>query len=193
MQVTFSLIPKPTAARRLPNARQALEMPDRFQIRFGGSNPQIEQMLCRAARNGDLEALNKYLGRLRQEPDLFDINGYGLTGFNALQEAASNGQVEATKLLLAAGANKDCPSRTSGRSALMISLQQEQPETANLLLDARANTEYVTKSGESVLGLAADVLKSILERKNLGQNNATDERMLTVTKRILLPFLEKTT
>lgn len=115
-------------------------------------------MLCLAIRHKHLDAIN-YLIELGA-----DINAISEDRHNSpLMDAASNGFLEAIKLLVSEGADLECLSK-NGQTALVLAVGNGDEEVSNYLLSVGADYEIKDSLGMSAKGYASLFKKnSILE------------------------------
>jgi ankyrin repeat protein len=84
-----------------------------------------------------------------------DVNGAQGDGMTALHWAASNGDVETARMLIAAGANLRAMTRINGYTPLFFASREGNAAIVGALLDAGANPKAVSTTGSTPLMLAA--------------------------------------
>lgn len=126
------------------------------------SEGNIQTPLMNAAYEGDTAAMKRLL---EQGVNADQTNNLGLT---ALYYAAGatrtstkpGGSVGAIRVLLDKGAKVNARSRINGFNALMAAVENENVDSAALLLKYKADANAVTKDGRCALGIAAGSLDS---------------------------------
>jgi ankyrin repeat protein len=103
--------------------------------------------VSRAAAANDPMAVRQLLGD--QSPN--QVDDQGRTG---LQNAAINGNLQITAILIKAGANLDARDRL-GNTALHLAADRNQPEVAQLLIDVGAALDIDNRAGMTPLMVAA--------------------------------------
>ncbi len=112
--------------------------------------PITPDVLCYAARVGDIPAIERYIARG------VDVNARANEGLTALIEASLEGKKDVVALLLKTGA--DINTRTDyGLTALMAASRNGHSDLVKLLLAKRANVNIKNKYGDSALSIASEM------------------------------------
>jgi ankyrin repeat protein len=116
-----------------------------------------------AADKGDVGVMNMLLSH----PDI-NVNKSGMGGYTAIMVSSMKGHTEVTKMLLAAGADKDQPN-ADGCTSIFLATLEGHAGVMRVLLDAGAEIDKEFKDGTTPLFLAAmkghvSVAKVLLEK-----------------------------
>jgi ankyrin repeat protein len=123
-----------------------------MNVRFGVSSNTILHL---AAKFGDDKDIAKILEQLSQDQE---VNAINADYFSPLHFAAINGHLKATKLLIAAGANKNAAASERKRSWTPIhyAAQFNHVEVVKFLIESGVNKEVKTGFGLTPLVVAAE-------------------------------------
>eukprot|EP00439_Symbiodinium_sp_Y106_P073987 s114_g14.t1 len=100
-----------------------------------------------------VEALREFCGKQQRPYAIRIFWEYPFRGMTALMIASASVHVEVARLLLEAGADKDC--RDHSMTALMLASRRGHLEVARLLLDAGADKDCCDLNGMTALMLAS--------------------------------------
>ena len=125
---------------------------------------------------------------------LINVNySVGHTNYTPLNDATSNGNIDAIKMLLAAGANPNLKKKWSPIEVWALKLPNRRIDIAKLLLDAGADPNVQSKSGNTVLmdliigpaeRLDKETVLLLLEKgADLFIKNANGETALSLAKK----------
>ena len=114
---------------------------------FSESSAEQVEHLCQAAAGNDIPTLEKLLQR-PQDPNLQHH------GSSPLSLAVSRGSLEAVRLLLEAGADKDSASG-GGITAMHLASWHGHVEIVRLLLEAKADRDRADHMGETPMSVAS--------------------------------------
>lgn len=121
----------------------------RFLVAAGTLYVGLQTPIAMAARSSlHIAVMRGNLKRIDRLIDKgYDVNGRDGAGEYPLHFGIYNGNVEAVRKLLAAGALVDVPDRRSGVSALTIAAYQGDAPMVSLLLEHGANIDFVQATG----------------------------------------------
>jgi ankyrin repeat protein len=124
--------------------------------------PAVVSAFMDAVQRDDAAAVE---GALNREPRLIDVTANG--GWAPLHIAAQVGAQKTTRLLLAAGANREA--RFQGKSPLGVAIEGRKVAVAKLLVDGKARVDDVDGQGRTALHLAAvkgvnEIITYLLDR-----------------------------
>lgn len=106
-----------------------------------------EQQLIDAISNNDLKTIKE----LATNNVNLNVQDDQAVGWAALMHALRLSKKDVAKFLIEAGANPDTPSRASGSTALMISVNAGDISAVKMLLNAKANPNIQNDSGATAL------------------------------------------
>ncbi len=115
----------------------------------GAAGAQGQALVADAAMH---KAQTAVRALLKDGADVNDAQGDGMT---ALHWAASNGDLELTRMLLYAGANVRATTRLNAYTALFLASREGHAPIVQALLEAGADARAVSSSGSTPLMLAA--------------------------------------
>ena len=115
----------------------------------GGVDAQINARVADAAMNRNAAGVRALL------KDGADVNGAQGDGMTALHWAASNGDVETARMLIAAGGNVRATTRINGYTPLFFASREGHAAIVAALIDAGASVKAVSTTGSTPLMLAA--------------------------------------
>ena len=162
-------------------------------ITAGTPNPEIVKLLLDAGANPSTPdsfgntplattvSLNRIdiMNELLKKKDTVDINAIGPQGYTALYLAVLNGNMDAIKALLHAGADPNItPPSTPGAiyySPLLLAISHENLEMAKELLKGGANPKAPAPNGDTPLSITLlrgnnDILRELLSTKGINVN-----------------------
>ncbi|XP_065056315.1 uncharacterized protein LOC135684610 [Rhopilema esculentum] len=121
-----------------------------YQV-FPGNSMQCQRLLYKAAKNGELESVQKLVAFFEKSHNFVNSRDKK-SGNTAMHVACRNGQLEIVEFLLESGADVDCLN-IFGVTPFFLALEGLHKRVGQLLIEWGANIEKKNRSGKTALEL----------------------------------------